>query len=114
MIPAQVRATYERTGSAQAHRGGEAVGMIDKDVLINLRREIKHLNEVLREKNLSLDALHYVWCDGGCHDGTHRWTDGDITEELVLSAEENTRRLRRRYENIQLRKKFVSEGKIPE
>lgn len=60
----------------------------------NQRAELRRFNECLREKNVALDALHYVWCDGGCRDGVHRWTEGEITEEIVLAAERNARRLR--------------------
>jgi hypothetical protein len=50
---------------------------------------------VLRRKNLELDALHFVWCDGGCADGVHRWDHGVLTEAIVAEAERNTARLRR-------------------
>lgn len=63
--------------------------------------EVQHLNEVLRRKNIALDALHYVWCDGGCETGTHRYVPGEITEEIVLAAERNTARLRRWFDNKQ-------------
>jgi len=28
-----------------------------------------------------------VWCNGGCKSGLHRWTEEEVTEELVLIAE---------------------------
>lgn len=63
----------------------------------NLQREINIMREALEEKNLKLDSMHYVWCDGGCPGGTHRY-DGkgpeSITEEIVTRAERNVRRLR--------------------
>jgi hypothetical protein len=68
-------------------------------------REITHLAEVLKRKNRELDALHLVWCDGGCPGGVHRWQDESaiITEELVKLAERNTRRLRTWYNGVKFR-----------
>ena len=36
------------------------------------KHELAKLNDCLRLKNRDLDALHYVWCDGGCERGVHR------------------------------------------
>lgn len=60
---------------------------------------IVSLQETLMRKNRELDALHYVWCDGGCDGGVHRWVDDEVTEELVTRAERNTKRLRAWLEN---------------
>ena len=50
-------------------------------------------------RNLELDALHYVWCSGGCPGGVHGYTDSrPVTEKLVQEAERNTRRLREWWE----------------
>lgn len=57
------------------------------------KAELKHLQECLRRKNRELDALHYVWCSGGCKGGTHRYTDQPVTAELVAEAIRNTDRL---------------------
>lgn len=57
-------------------------------------REITELTKVLHRKNVELDALHMVWCDGGCPGGVHRWTSEVITPEIVEAAERNTKRLR--------------------
>jgi len=46
-----------------------------------------------------------VWCNGGCKSGLHRWTEEEVTEELVLIAEKNTIRLRQWWENSKSRKK---------
>jgi hypothetical protein len=68
------------------------------------RRQLRIANEALREKALELDAMHYVWCDGGCRGGTHRWSEDEVTEDLVARAERNTKRLRRWLENQKHRK----------
>lgn len=75
----------------------------DAQIIARLRDEVTYLNQCLRNKNLALDALHYIWCDGGCKSGLHRWEDGEITEELVESAEANTKRLRTWLENNKFR-----------
>lgn len=60
----------------------------------NLRRELTIQRQRNHARNVELDALHFVWCTGGCPGGTHRWTEGTITEELVQAAELNAKRLR--------------------
>jgi hypothetical protein len=71
-----------------------------------LRAEVRRMQIVLERKNQMLDALHYVWCDGGCPSGVHRWDDALITEDLVRSAERNARRLRRWYEIVRWRSRL--------
>ena len=73
--------------------------------LKTLRREITFLNEVLHNKNVMLGALHYVWCNGGCLGGVDE-RHGEITEELVLAAEHNTKRLRTWWENKKFQEKW--------
>lgn len=75
--------------------------------------EITHLAQVLERKNRELDALHYVWCDGGCRGGVHRWQSDRVlvTEELVERAERNTRRLRRWYDSVKF--KYETYGPEP-
>lgn len=68
----------------------------------NQRRHIAELNDTLREKNLALDALHYVWCRGGCPGGVHRYSAAPLTEQHVLLAERNTLRLRRWWNNARV------------
>jgi len=65
----------------------------------DLKKEITIKDQSLHEKNVALDAMHYVWCDGGCGGGTHRFTEDDLTEEIVKAAESNTARLRRWWNN---------------
>lgn len=69
-----------------------------------LRKEIRAMQESLERKNLTLDALHYVWCSGGCSTGVHRYDGVEVTEALVLEAEHNTKRLREWFESFQRRK----------
>lgn len=71
-----------------------------------LKIQLKHKDDVLHRKNLELDALHYVWCDGGCPGGTHRYTDDEITEEMVQLAERNTKRLRSWFNNKECKRKY--------
>lgn len=59
------------------------------------RAEVAKLNDKLHRKNVKLDALHFVWCDGGCASGVHRFDHGELTEEIVAEAERNALRLRR-------------------
>lgn len=66
-------------------------------------RTITHLIAVLARKNKDLDALHFVWCDGGCPNGVHRYSDVRLTEELVARAERNTKRLRSWYNTVKWR-----------
>lgn len=59
-----------------------------------LKHEVSHTNKCLREKNLELDALHYVWSDNGRPNGMHRWIEGELTEDLVSRAELQVKRMR--------------------
>jgi len=66
-----------------------------------LKDEITMLNKCLRDKNLALDAIGYVWCSGGCEGGVLRYQDADtcqLTGEQVSMVERNTIRLRSWYE----------------
>jgi hypothetical protein len=69
-------------------------------------QELTQLNESLRQKNIDLDAMHFVWCDGGCFDGVHRHTEGEVTEEIVKCAEINVKRLREWFENRAYRDQY--------
>jgi hypothetical protein len=70
-----------------------------RDRVKTLKKEIRIKDECLHEKNVALDAMHWVWCDGSCETGVHRFTEDDLTEEIVKKAERNTARLRRRLHN---------------
>jgi len=67
-------------------------------------RQITLLQEGNVARNLDLDAMHFVWCDGGCPGGVHRFTPGLIlTEEMVERAERNAKRLRAWYSTVKWR-----------
>lgn len=75
------------------------------------KRQITHLQNTLREKNLKLDALHHVWCSGGCNGGVHRWTPNTVNEDLVKMAEGCVARLRDWWDNYQYIKIYEQEIK---
>jgi hypothetical protein len=74
--------------------------------IANQKLQLAYLNDSLRQKNLALDALHYVWCDGGCDKGVHRWSPDVITKELVQEAKINTNRLISWHNNREFRKLY--------
>ena len=67
-----------------------------------LRKELTNARDNNHRRNLELDALHYVWCDGGCPSGVHRY-DGEgakaLSEDLVKAGEDSIGRLRTWWEN---------------
>lgn len=65
--------------------------------------EITNLLAAIARKNVEVDALHFVWCDGGCYSGVHRYSDVVLTEEMILRAERNTKRLRSWYNTVKWR-----------
>lgn len=87
------------------------------DEVLNLRErtrrqaaEIDHMRRVAERKNRELDALHLVWCDGGCGSGVHRWHGEKISAELVAIAERNTKRLKRWYHIVKWRLDHYTAG----
>lgn len=78
-----------------------------KEKIERLKAEVKQLNECLRRKNIALDAMHWVWCSGGCNGGVNRYIPEELTEEMVLAAEKNTCRLRKWYENHEFKNKWA-------
>jgi hypothetical protein len=72
-----------------------------------LKTELTQARENNEQRNRELDALHYVWCSGGCHGGVHRYcgSPDDVTEEVVAAAVRNTERLRSWFQNRQYKKK---------
>lgn len=67
------------------------------DQIRKLRTELTEALRNNQTRNRELDALHYVWCDGGCTSGTHRFcgSPSSITEDDVQTVERCARRLRR-------------------
>ncbi len=82
----------------------ETAGDVEARALVKkLRRELTIAKENNARRNKQLDALHFVWCNGGCSGGVHRWSENNVTEELVLEAERNTARLRTWLKNKEFR-----------
>jgi hypothetical protein len=81
-----------------------------------LKRELTYAYRNNHTRNVELDALNYVWCDGGCASGTHRWTKNDMTAETVRLAVRNTQRLvswwnnRLTKEQYELQRRHVDEN----
>lgn len=97
----------------------ESMERVPVDELAELRERCARQAGVIRQQQLAaerrnrdLDALHVVWCDGGCPSGVHRFQGGDVlvTEELVKAAERNTRRLRGWYEAVKFRYETYGPG----
>lgn len=82
-----------------------------RERVANQQHELANLQEAQRAKNLALDALHWVWCDGGCGGGVHRWDhSAEVTEEVVSMAERYAGRLRRWLGNRDGRIKYREAG----
>ena len=96
--------------SEAAREKAEAERLTLETRVASQRHEIANQNENARRYVLRLDALHFVWCDGPCASGTHRWSDKTITEEVVDEAERNTKRLRTWFDNQKLLAARVSKG----
>lgn len=71
-----------------------------KSKVEELKRQLTSQRENNEKRNRELDALHYVWCSGGCDRGVHRYDGnfGDITEEVVVAGERQVARLREWFE----------------
>ena len=87
---------------ATALRHAEELARVRREV-DGLKRQLTFQRENNHERNVELDSLHYVWCNGGCKGGVHRFTPGEVTEEVVQAAERNTARLRQWWENKKFR-----------
>ena len=70
-----------------------------------LKRALHFATEGNHQRNLELDGLHYVWCDGGCGGGVDRY-GGDappLTREMVTHAVRNVRRMVRWWNSARYR-----------
>jgi hypothetical protein len=111
---------YVRKNRWERDAEGHLVAFASDDVeslkatIKELRRQITIANEAAHQRNLDLDALHYVWCNGGCEGGVHRWTGrAPLTEDLVVAAERNTERMRtwlRGHRERQARRERIAQG----
>lgn len=75
-----------------------------------LRDELVKQQANNHQRNLELDALHLVWCSGGCAEGVHRFggSPQDVTLEVVKTVEAQAQRLRQWYENAHARDDFYT------
>ncbi|MCK9371492.1 hypothetical protein M0R04_16380 [Candidatus Dojkabacteria bacterium] len=77
------------------------------------RLELTRQEVALKQKSIALDAMYWVWCDGGCTGGVNRYDSvPPLTEEIVQTAERNTDRLRRWYNTVTFRKRMRELGEI--
>lgn len=64
------------------------------------KRQLTIVQRENHQRNVEMDALHYVWCDGGCKSGVHRFGEHPpLTEAIIAAAERNVQRLRRWFVN---------------
>lgn len=75
------------------------------------KHQLKIANETLALKNKDLDALHYVWCSGGCKTGIHRYHEEELTAETVKLAKYHTNRLIEHFNNQEFRKLYKPEDR---
>lgn len=62
------------------------------EMVTELRRQLRIAQANNEQRNRELDALHYVWCDGGCGGGVHRWVDESNDPEFLRSLAETAQR----------------------
>lgn len=104
-------ATFAVAGGARAIVTGSTVDdvRIENERLrariATLQHELTAARLSAERRNRDLDALHLVWCNGGCAGGVHRYCGSrdDVTEEVVAAAERNTTRLRTWFTNRKAR-----------
>ncbi|WP_341706489.1 hypothetical protein [Halopseudomonas sp.] len=95
---------YDRAQSLLDARAADKARIAELEIKINrLKRELTNQNHALRQRNIALDALHYVWCSGGCQTGMHRFDGGSLTEGVLLQAESAVKRMRTWFDNKRCR-----------
>jgi len=69
-------------------------------LMTRLQHEVRELklaaaaaSDLVKQKDLQLDAMHFVWCDGACPAIVHRWTPGEPSDDLVREAAKQLTRL---------------------
>jgi uncharacterized coiled-coil protein SlyX len=98
-----IRETDQELSGRVANQGKELDALNKK--IVKQARELTTKEQAIKERNIALDALHWVWCSGGCHKGTHRFgSEEPITAEHIAVAERNTKRLREWFEANERRK----------
>jgi hypothetical protein len=99
---------FKRQRDAARSQLAQSLTDVERLQIARLRAEIRQMQIAAEARNRQLDAMHYVWCTGGCEGGVHRF-DGKgpagITQEIVDEAVRNTERLKRRWANQQYREK---------
>lgn len=71
-----------------------------------LRKEVATKDRTLGRKNLELDALYHVWCNGGCRKGMFRYQPGQVlTQEAISLFEKNLDRMKVYFRNYEYRQK---------
>lgn len=78
-----------------------------EDKIARQKRELAQKDAVLADRSRQLDAMAWVWCDGGCPGGVFRFSPSELSEDVVETAERNVTRLRRWYQNAEFRKRWV-------
>ena len=99
--------TYKRERDEARSELGQRASEEERAYIQRLKAEIRTMQLALEYRNQQLDAMSWVWCDGGCPTGVHRF-DGKgpegISQEVVDAAVRNTERLQRWWRNHQYRK----------
>ena len=75
-----------------------------------LKREIGIKDRALHARNIALDGMAWVWCDGGCRGGVFRFCNLTITPETLAMIERNTERLKRWVRNRDYRALALKSG----
>lgn len=87
---------YKRERDQARDRLARALQGEEHVLVQKLREQVRRMQLAAERRNRDLDALHLVWCDGGCETGVHRY-DGlgpeAVTQEVVDAAVRNTERL---------------------
>jgi len=100
---------YETCNACEEARCEITIERLEKEVKA-LKRQLTMQRDNNYDRNIELDALHFVWCDGGCRFGVHRYGEHPpLTEEIVFAAERNAMRLRQWLENKKCKNRVEGE-----